>query len=304
MTVWNYHDSKASRCEATSASIVSFYVQKLRALSYLSTLCFASLLGACAENTVITKPTEIEQAAETKDLTKTSALAFTTKGKETKFLETPWGMKEIYDPSKDEVVIDAIDSLYQKGGTSFGDIARLDGFGRSGFNLLGENVAAGIYGGPNQPTPTKPTRTELQIETVKIARRAHYYDVLRSGCKRVTEVPCQYHGSLYFKRQCPNHDYGSAELNICESENVTTDFSDISGPIIFAPPGHTNLKGPNPQYHVTAHQCDIDGIKNKIQGPLLIGNQSGYSLAETIRLLTNNVCAEWHKNENSGKTDQ
>ena len=208
---------------------------------------------------------------------------FTTVGKPTKTIETPWGPREIYDPGQDQAVVKAIRSLYELSDTSFGEVARIVGFG----NLLrvGQSASdADTY-----------TSTDRYIKTIKTARRTHYYDMLRLGCRQAAEVPCQYFGSFYFIQKCPDSNFGSMHLTSCEQKNLTSDYTDIGGPIVFPPPNQSNLKGADPKYHYTAYTCVIDGIENEIQGPLLIGGVSGYDLEQTERLLTNVECLEWQK---------
>ena len=191
---------------------------------------------------------------------------FTTVGKPTKTIEAPSGPRDIYDPAQDEEVLAAIEKLYADANVSFGEVSRLVGFESS------------------------PESTDAYVNIVRKSRQIHYLDTVRLGCPRAVDVPCQYYGSLHFKKPCPTHNFGSI-LDDCEQKNITSDFTDIGGPIVFLPKNNKRFKGENPTYHFTSYECTIDGIKNRIQAPLFIGDNSGYSLDETKRLLTTVECS-------------
>jgi len=51
--------------------------------------------------------------------------SFTTEGKPTKTIETPWGPREVYDPSKDVEVLLAIEEIYNRGDVFYGDVHKV-----------------------------------------------------------------------------------------------------------------------------------------------------------------------------------
>ena len=61
-----------------------------------------SSVDIVSETSQTVTDTPIVVAAKTTNLD--TALVFTTEGKPTKTIETPWGQKEIYDPTQDEQV--------------------------------------------------------------------------------------------------------------------------------------------------------------------------------------------------------
>jgi len=226
------------------------------------------LMAGCAAKTTSEKSENALTSLEKSN--HISSEMFTTKGKPTKTINTPWGAKEIYDPMKDEDVKLAIKNLYLRQDTSFGEVSRSS-------KLI---------------TISEPE----DIELIKTARKTHYFDVLRLGCRQPVEIPCQYYGTMYFKQTCPNLSFGSSQLNECELAKITTDYTDIGGPTVIPPNKRDHLKGENPVYNPTPYMCTIDGIKNTIPSPLYIGAVSGYSLEETTRLLTTVECLEWSNN--------
>ena len=247
------------------------------------------LLAGCAGG----QAADVKDGAVADDVAAVKSTAsvdsFTTVGKPTKVIETPWGAREVYDPAQDGEVLKAIHRLYSRGKTSIREVSRIAGFGDVvSFEKSSSHI--GIR-----------TGNDIDIETVKTARRTHYFDVLRLGCKQAVEVPCQYFGSFYFKQQCPIHALGEPDLTSCEQDNWASDYTDIAGPAPIPPAPQNNLKDPYPSYHWTSFVCTIDGIENKIQGSSLIGGTSGYTLGQTERLLTTVECLEWPEKFNNEK---
>ena len=88
---------------------------------------------------------------------------FTTAGKPTKTIETPWGPKEIYDPVQDNEIIQAYSKIKKQN-----------------YNSIKELYADGSsYDYANH-----------DVELLFLAREIHHLDVMRSGCKRLISYEC------------------------------------------------------------------------------------------------------------------
>lgn len=122
-------------------------------------------------------------------------------------IETPWGLREIYDPAEDTDVKKAALWLFQNGSFTFGDISQYSGTSQS----------------------SKPSNRNVKI--MREARLIHELDYLRLGCEYVSRVPCSGYGSINFSNVCDwQHSLGSSDLSSCEEENIRTNLEILSWP--------------------------------------------------------------------------
>lgn len=201
-------------------------------------------------------------------------VSFTTQGKPTKTIETPWGPYEVYDPAQDEEVLAAIEEIYNQGDTTFGDLER-----------------NGRYGYKNE-FRVEPQGTAKLIRRV---RRVQYYDLMRLGCSIPQAVPCEPRGITFLQAKCEDSIFGSYKLSKCEKENLRYNITDIGGPVL-AP-----LKNPKMRWEGwlggwPSNVCTIAGIESSIQIPTYIGDVSDYNIEETQKLLTTTECLKWSDN--------
>lgn len=124
-------------------------------------LCGMLTIG-CANNatdvTIAEKPDVLLKLSESSDFD-----TFTTKGKPTKSLITPFGAQEIYDPEKDPDVKRAFDNVYNISYSSTEDYF-LDKYKR-------------IY-------------ADKDLKFLFQSREVHHRDVMRKGCKLLFSYEC------------------------------------------------------------------------------------------------------------------
>jgi len=144
-------------------------------------LGFVAILAACA-------------ASSPAPDTAPSIENFTTEGKPTKTVQTPWGDKQVYDPTQDTEVIAAFEYVKK--------MHLKDG-----------------------PEESKATLSEYEKLFSKV-RRTQYHDMIRLGCL----IP-QYDGcgggpnfiENKIPQLCPRPTFGKATLSDCESQNTKID---------------------------------------------------------------------------------
>lgn len=150
----------------------------MRNIQTLGALTFILIATACAtaQNTPPTIDVE----------------SFTTQGKPTKTIQTPWGDKQVYDPIQDAEVIAAyeyVERIHKR------------------------------YG---------PDKKYNELKTYEVLfnniRRIQYYDKARLGCQFIKQPGC---GSILgevftennISEQCQVLDFGKSTLNACEERN-------------------------------------------------------------------------------------
>ena len=116
---------------------------------------------------------------------------FTTQGKPTKTVQTPWGDKQVYDPTQDPEIIEAFEyvkNIHQQ----YGPNAKYDELKR--YDILFSQI-----------------------------RNIQYLDMGRLGCQKIDRPTCGYSNIDFSKNQigsnCSNLAFGSPILNKCEREN-------------------------------------------------------------------------------------
>jgi len=221
---------------------------------------------------------------------KPPASEFTTEGKPTKTIETPWGTREIYDPRQDETFLDAVYEVYENENVTFGDLSR---------NLGLSTVA--------------PKKLNLLENYVRNARRVHYYDLMRLGCKSIFEFPCDDYGSEWFTQFCPDSisQLGSVNFSKCERENLHTSAEIISQQFVTVEENQKKVKirdlssfrahGMDVSkvtlgYYKSKRVCTMEGKTYDVQHVYYIGKYSDYTLDKTKKLLSYASCAQWHQN--------
>jgi len=127
---------------------------------------------------------------------------FTTQGKPTKTVQTPWGDKQVYDPTQDPEIIEAFEYVkqtHQQYGPNakYGELKRYD------------NLFAQI-------------------------RNIQYFDMGRLGCQKIQRPTCGYSNNDFSENQirtnCSNQSFGSPTLNKCEQENSSLE-KDVNNPL-------------------------------------------------------------------------
>ena len=186
---------------------------------FLSIVVLTSGMSGCVKNSATASSVESEQTGQLKENTKNASDKnlvenFTTEGKPTKEIETPWGPQEIYDPVQDEVVKSAFKKVYDKKYTS-------------------TNYR-------NREYRQKLADSDLLI--IYLAKEIHNTDVLRLGCKGIETFeagqsygyydtletltrPCNYKANLgkpvticeervfqHFVRSSPSHGFLNGKL--------------------------------------------------------------------------------------------
>ncbi len=140
-------------------------------------LCSAVLSG-CSVKTSADAASE-PQATGVEQIEVTVSNVITTVGKPTKTIETPWGPREIYDPSRDEKII----SVYQ-----------------------------GWYDGEFSFKSSSPRTKALLQKSSNI----HTADYLRLGCMKVKWNVCGLNDYV-FQTDCKNlHAFGDENYSSCE----------------------------------------------------------------------------------------
>ena len=138
-------------------------------------LGFVAILAACA-------------ASSPAPDTAPSIENFTTEGKPTKTVQTPWGDKQVYDPTQDTEVIAAFEYVYKEL--------------------------------PNAPEGQQEQFYKYQDFFSEIAK-TQLYDLARIGCKKPLHPEyTELEFSTRIHYTCQDINYRSPTLNICETENI------------------------------------------------------------------------------------
>jgi len=169
-------------------------------------------------------------------------------------------------------------------------------------------------------TEGKPTKTietpwglNLLENYVRNARRVHYYDLMRLGCKSIFEFPCDDYGSEWFTQFCPDSisQLGSVNFSKCERENLHTSAEIISQQFVTVEENQKKVKirdlssfrahGMDVSkvtlgYYKSKRVCTMEGKTYDVQHVYYIGKYSDYTLDKTKKLLSYASCAQWHQN--------
>jgi len=159
-------------------------------------LGLAALLTACAATTPTPEaPPSIEN--------------FTTEGKPTKTVQTPWGDKQVYDPVQDPEVIAAFNYVYQELPKQ---LKTLDGDS----DVFGSEVEQNF------------TNYAKRFELI---RNIQDNDLLRVGCSHsINTYSCDFEereAKTSIPRYCTQVSFGSATLNECEKQNSSWIMKDV-----------------------------------------------------------------------------
>ena len=236
---------------------------------------------------------------------------FTTKGKPTKTVETPWGSKEVYDIKKDPDIKHALEIVYKRNDVTFGDISYY-------WNQFG-------------PVPAN---MNSDVEYLRQARLVSQLDFYRLSCQRVELVPCHYWGEFNLGKSPVLENLGSPTLS--EAEKDLQVFSEHNGHIInygqayiteemkdkgrwefknydYKPPlsgevVNQKWKSLNNTQAQTDTQtvvfgsylpvaslgmCGFDNQDHKVVPHHYIGKVSGFSPEKTLELITEFSCSKW-----------
>jgi len=123
---------------------------------------------------------------------------FTTQGKPTKAVQTPWGDKQVYDPTQDPEIIEAFEYV-KRTHQRYGPDAKYD-----------------------QLKPYSKLFTQI--------RDIQYLDMGRLGCQDIKRVACNNkfdnftQNTIY--KNCPSPSFGTPVLDKCESaySKIETEF--------------------------------------------------------------------------------
>lgn len=220
--------------------------------------------------------------------------SFTTKGKPTKTIETPWGPREIYDPAQDCTLRNILDAAYDRGDVTFSDVTHGYNFGAT-------------------PPPAYPG-----LNYAVQAHTTSYLDLKRLGCKVVDRLPCASRPQPYFEAPTGLEDLGTTRIsarnsklwrggaslgrvwvrNIYKEDTETARWSEKD--LLPEPIGRDNT-GPSDyiygSYQDTtgcqAHGASPDGKYQVEHGGIYIGNKSDYNKDETFEIVTGLICSVW-----------
>jgi len=143
----------------------------------IAALPVLTLIGCESAN----KPTNVDTPTVTVE-------NFTTQGKPTKTVQTPWGEKEVYDPAQDPEIIEAFEYV-KRTHQRYGSIEKYDEL--KTYDKLFETV-----------------------------RDIQYYDMGRTGCQEITRQACGVYFEVFIENKirnsCPLPSFGSPSLDDCE----------------------------------------------------------------------------------------
>jgi len=278
----------------------------LRAVKAASFAGLALGLLGCAA-TDVTVPDIVDNAQATTETTAENPVEFSTKGKPTKTIETPWGPREIYDPASDNFFAAAVAKIFNTGTFTYGDVSRYDGYSdqTAWFNFYSQKE------GLDSNNREKYSHPNSNVEYVKRARFTSYYDLLRLGCKKIEEVPNQSIGIQYFRDTCPDSQLGQPNLTKCESTMLVK--SAMKQPIqnVVVPASELDRFRWKTKYFEKNQSEDrefsypklssalvLHGKLYDIQNLHLIGQISGFTLKENLQLLSSFSCVEWMEKKN------
>jgi hypothetical protein len=134
-----------------------------------------ALIGLCVMGTAGCVSNSPELSAVEREIEKNNhvdnllAKEFTTVGKLTKTIETPWGAREIYDPVQDVLVRKAFESFYRK-----------------------EYETAALY----NSSEARRALGDKDVDLVFAAKNIHETDAMRLGCKILKNYNCG--GNIFF----------------------------------------------------------------------------------------------------------
>ncbi len=203
-------------------------------------------------------------------------------GKPIKTVETPWGPRELYDPSKDPEFIQAVSDIYAQGDVTYGD--------------LSIHNSAHLH--PHLPG---------DVAFVRDAILTQRLDMARAGCKG------SYHYSykpepveVGLARQCTDSQFGAPKLSYCEQENWRAIFSgtglislgiadaDLHKYRISATAFRSGRGQDGKTVIWTTYWNEGRDHTKPIYPMAYIGTQSDHTLDETIDLLTVSECDGWY----------
>ena len=210
---------------------------------------------------------EAKSIAQSESSSEFDPESFTTEGKPTKTIETPWGPREVYDPAQDEEILKAIEDIYQRGDVFFGDVHRVP-----------------------LDRPVKADKLK-SVRLIRHARIIQSLDMSRAGCRIIYSVPCQAWTTTVFTASCPVPNFGHPDLSDCEKRNKI--HRGVFGGVVTVPPivdsGFDRRAYPADAYYT----CRVGGIDGRIQTYNKVGVESGYNLEQTKTLLTVSECGKW-----------
>lgn len=204
MTKWDVQSGNGFTAGAVQvlSRAVQFHTSIL-----VSAIVLGNLLGACTENIVAPTPAEFVDlegvAVKNRSivLPDESSVVFTTEGKLTKTVETPWGLREVYDPLQDQSVQASFSNIFDYGKLTFG--------------------LFGISSTINHPFDEA---YRADVELLKAAKRTHVYDLMRLGCKAPKRLPID-RRTEHFEAGCSKYSFGEDQLSDCERENANISIS-------------------------------------------------------------------------------
>ncbi len=266
---------------------------KMRMVAILKTLGAMGLvlaLAGCASDGVegLNAPEKQTNTAQTIDVRIPSLESFTTKGKPTKVIKTPWGPREIYDPAQDPEVRAIFDVVYDRGDITFGDVSRYNSYFRTGPEGVGNDSI-------------------LETEIIRRAREVQYNDMMRLGCRYIKTKPFLSYGRSYLKTSCGDSRFGELKLSECEKENLET-FTEMNGRTLiikdkilktrhrtFREVTYPEWKRKAPYNQpemIVLNDSFLYGTIPNIP-TLFIGEISGIPKTETFKLLSFIECEDW-----------
>ncbi len=201
-----------------------------------------------------------------------------------KIVETRWGPRELYDPGQDPEFMETVTDIYNRGDVTFGDLKI--------HNMLHRDV-----------------QLPADVTFVRNALISQRLDMARAGCK--TSYHYSYRSNPEekgFVRPCGDSVFGSPRLSVCEKKNwraivntaeliqVRINDKDLHKYRLSAAKQISPDRGENGEILAYSEFWIYkEDFKNPIVGMAFIGPQSGYTLEETLDMLTVSNCKEWHR---------
>ena len=220
----------------------------------LAVMAVASAFLGCSN--VDSAPPQLNAEAQAKAVSPDpTAEDFTTVGKPTKTIETPWGAREIYDPVQDEEVAKIFSKWYNENSKTYKGI---------------QNEKSKAY------------------NYFAAAEKVNLINYMRLGCdireRSFDWLPTWYEDKK-LKLECGKESTAvESFLTLCEAENISP-----NGIILQTQP--TNKVPKNSTYHSSLPPRE-DGLPLPYQS-LVLGESSGFDEAQLIEIIFDVYCRRW-----------
>ena len=198
-----------------------------------------------------------------------------------KTMTTPWGTRELYNPVKNPKFLQAVHKIYERGDITFGDL-KIHGF---------------------EGRRDKPVVPDI-VNNVRSSLLAQRYDMARIGCSRARYFSYSDFPNEGLRRACRDSQLGSPDLSVCEKSRWTALYGSreqVRLPVKTSERSRYRLADAIVSPHPSEAETIIAGFpswthnveKKPVYEISYIGEQSGLSINETVKLLTDINCQRW-----------